>query len=77
MDIKYIKGNNIFYFNYNYKKNKLDGPKPPLLIEIKDKNITSDVFIGNAVIDLTSTFENPCKWSIDHYFEISVDEKNK
>jgi len=56
-----------FVFDVKFLK---EGPKPPINLTIKDKNIGIDSFLGKAAINLLPVLNNPYKWSLDEYFPL-------
>ena len=57
------------YFDHEVKFLK-EGPKPPLVITVKDSNIFTDDTLGKVVVDLSAVFSAPNTWAINQYFNL-------
>ena len=53
-----------------------EAPYPPLELEIFDEDVLGDDELGSCKVDLAPCIEQPCKWSINEYFDI-IDPKAK
>ena len=56
-----------FVFDVKFLK---DGPKPPLHVIMKDKNLGKDTHLGQTAIKLAPALNDPYKWTIDDYFPL-------
>lgn len=64
-----------FLKSYNGKvKLFKEGPKPPLIITVKDSDLGIDAVIGKALVDLQPAIDQPFLWAVNDYFPVTNDK---